>query len=122
MSQQVNEWIHRHAGVRAGSQVTSPSKKVDSRTVKNGSEALTVCVKDTATVPRLMLVNTVPNMCPAASGAILANCGDETRTKVSIWGASSEEGNEKIAFFSVARISSPVQGRVWARGGAWSPT
>lgn len=52
---------------------TSPRKKAESRTVKNGSEALTVCVKETATMPRLMLVNTVPSMCPAASGAILAS-------------------------------------------------
>jgi len=47
--------------------------------VKKGSEALMVWVKETATLPRLMLVNTVPSMCPKASGAILPNC---SRTQI----------------------------------------
>lgn len=42
--------------------------------MKKGSDALMVWVKETATLPRLMLVNTVPSMCPKASGAILPNC------------------------------------------------
>lgn len=56
------------------SEGVSPRKKAERRTVKKGSDALMVWVKETATLPRLMLVNTVPSMCPAASGAILASC------------------------------------------------
>ena len=48
--------------------------------MKNGSEALMVCVKETATLPRLMLVNTVPSMCPTASGAILPSCSSKSCT------------------------------------------
>jgi hypothetical protein len=47
--------------------------------VKKGSEALMVCVKETATLPRLMLVNTVPSMCPTASGAILPSCSRKVK-------------------------------------------
>ena len=36
-----------------------------------------VWVKETATLPRLMLVNTVPSMCPKASGAMLPSCAAE---------------------------------------------
>ena len=48
--------------------------------MKKGSEALMVCVKETATLPRLMLVNTVPSMCPTASGAILPSCSRKSCT------------------------------------------
>lgn len=47
--------------------------------MKKGSDALMVWVKETATLPRLMLVNTVPSMCPAASGAILASCSENRK-------------------------------------------
>lgn len=39
-----------------------------------------VCVKETATLPRLMLVNTVPSMCPTASGAILPSCSRKRKS------------------------------------------
>jgi hypothetical protein len=62
-----------------GAGETLPRKRAERMTVKKGSEALMVCVKETATLPRLMLVNTVPSMCPKASGAILPSCGQKKK-------------------------------------------
>ena len=47
----------------------SPRKSADSSTEKNGSIALMVCVKDTATAPRDTLVSRLPSVCTAASGS-----------------------------------------------------
>ena len=49
---------------------TSPKNSDDKSTLKNGSIALMVCVKETATFPRLTLVSTLPSVCTMASGAI----------------------------------------------------
>ena len=50
----------------------SPKKIAERTTEKKGSMALMVCVKDTATLPRLTLVSRLPSACTAASGRILS--------------------------------------------------
>ena len=49
---------------------TSPKNSDDKSTLKNGYIALMVCVKETATFPRLTFVSTLPSVCTMASGAI----------------------------------------------------
>ena len=49
---------------------TSPKNSDDKSTLKNGSIALIVCVKETATFPRLTFVSTLPSVCTMASGAM----------------------------------------------------
>lgn len=49
---------------------TSPRNSDESTTEKKGSIALMVCVKDTATLPRLTLVRMLPSVCTAARGRI----------------------------------------------------
>lgn len=49
---------------------TSPRNNADSTTVKKGSIALMVWVKETATFPRLMLVKRFPIVCTMARGTI----------------------------------------------------
>ena len=53
--------------------VTSARNRAERTTVKNGSIDLMVWVNETATFPRLMLVNKFPNVCAKASGNIAAN-------------------------------------------------
>lgn len=53
---------------------TSPRNNTERRTEKKGSMALMVCVKETATLPKLMLVNTLPIVCTNANGRIFAYC------------------------------------------------
>jgi hypothetical protein len=79
-----------------GREGTSPRKRAERRTVKKGSEALMVWVKETATLPRLMLVNTVPSMCPKASGAILPNCSRKSCTQI-----RKQQTKNKLQVFSV---------------------
>lgn len=47
--------------------------KAERRTEKKGSIALIVCVKETATFPRLIFVNRFPIVCTIANGKIAAN-------------------------------------------------
>lgn len=42
--------------------VTSPSKRTENKTVKKGSIALIVWVKETFTLPKLTFVNKFPNV------------------------------------------------------------
>ena len=50
--------------------ITSPRNIAESRTEKKGSMALIVCVNDTATFPRLMLVKRLPKVWTIARGRI----------------------------------------------------
>lgn len=51
----------------------SPKNSAESKTVKNGSIALIVCVNETATFPRLIFVKRFPIVCPRPSRKIAAN-------------------------------------------------
>lgn len=51
-------------------EITSPRNIAESRTEKKGSMALIVCVNDTATFPRLMLVKRLPMVWTTARGRI----------------------------------------------------
>lgn len=51
----------------------SPRNKAERTTEKKGSIALIVCVNETATFPKLILVNRLPNTCTTASGRIAAS-------------------------------------------------
>lgn len=55
---------------RKTARITSPRNKEERRTEKKGSIALIVCVNDTATFPRLILVKRLPNVWTIASGRI----------------------------------------------------
>mmetsp|Transcript_7615 Transcript_7615/g.17342 ORF Transcript_7615/g.17342 Transcript_7615/m.17342 type:complete len:215 (+) Transcript_7615:637-1281(+) len=58
--------------------VLSPRKMLLSTTEKNGSIALTVCVKLTATLPSDTFVMTFPSVCTTASGKMAAICARVT--------------------------------------------
>jgi hypothetical protein len=58
--------------------LTSPRNMAERMTEKKGSIALIVCVKDTATFPRLILVKRFPKVCTTASGNIAASCKQTT--------------------------------------------
>ena len=54
---------------------------------KKGSVALMVCVNDTATAPRLMLVSALPRVCTTASGDMFLICTMPARTAG--WGSAA---------------------------------
>jgi hypothetical protein len=55
----------------------SPRKIAERRTEKKGSIALMVCVNDTATFPRLMLVKRLPIVWTTARGRMAKSCAPE---------------------------------------------
>jgi hypothetical protein len=55
-----------------GEAITSPRNNTDRRIEKKGSIALIVCVKETATLPKLVLVKTFPSMWIKAKGRSFA--------------------------------------------------
>lgn len=52
----------------------SPRNIAERTTEKNGSMALIVCVKETATFPRLIFVKRLPKVCTIANGRIARSC------------------------------------------------
>mmetsp|Transcript_31991 Transcript_31991/g.38712 ORF Transcript_31991/g.38712 Transcript_31991/m.38712 type:complete len:262 (+) Transcript_31991:859-1644(+) len=64
-----------------GSVGVSPKKMAERATLKKGSIALMVCVKDTATFPRLTLVSKFPRACTPARGTILSSVSLSTLGK-----------------------------------------
>lgn len=69
--------------------VTSPSKRTENKTVKKGSIALIVWVKETFTLPKLTFVSKLPNVWAAASWTIAGNCRFRKRIGLSTESLSS---------------------------------
>jgi len=70
---------HQNMSFARKCKLTSPRKAAERRTEKKGSMALIVWVKETATLPKLMLVNKLPNVCTHASGKIANSCSQATK-------------------------------------------
>eukprot|EP00951_Prasinocladus_malaysianus_P034472 scaffold348269_cov37-Prasinocladus_malaysianus.AAC.1 len=63
-------------GTREATRATegmSPRNSAEKSTEKKGSQDLMVWVKETATLPRLMLVSRLPMVCTTASGAMASS-------------------------------------------------
>lgn len=60
---------------------TSPRTRADRMTEKKGSRALMVCVNETATFPRLMLVKALPKVCTMARGRMAMSCRGTTQAQ-----------------------------------------